>query len=156
MLNVFLGDQILKYIKIDAQFAKSGIAREVIVPRILKDALGQYFQHRYVPHHTESDWLFPSPRNPHNHITPRSAQLNLARISKQALGYPVHPHMLRHTYATRMRKLTDLRTLQVLLGHSSIKSTQIYTHVNRADLDAACEQLDADNKFLYTPNPPSR
>jgi len=48
-----------------------------------------------------------------------------------------NPHSLRHTAATRWLKVTDIRTVQELLGHRSLVSTQIYTHPSSDDLAAA-------------------
>lgn len=58
-------------------------------------------------------------------------------LTNVAIGRPVAPHALRHTAATRWMKHTDIRTVQELLGHRSLSSTQIYTHPNTDDLAAA-------------------
>jgi integrase/recombinase XerC len=62
----------------------------------------------------------------------RAIQLRLKHYSvKQGMDEPVHPHMLRHAFASHMLESSgDLRAVQELLGHASISTTQIYTHLD--------------------------
>lgn len=65
-------------------------------------------------------------------ITPRQVQTRLDLWAKRTgLGLHVHPHMLRHSFASHVLQSSgDLRAVQEMLGHSSITATQIYTHLD--------------------------
>ena len=82
----------------------------------------------------ENDALFMIRKN--HRINPRSVQnIIKKRALEVGITVNVHPHMLRHAAATHfLQSSHDLRTVQEFLGHKSIKSTQIYTHLDFLEL----------------------
>lgn len=88
---------------------------------------------------------FCSPRFP-TPLTVRQIQRTVKQLGKLSTGRDITPHMLRHTFATRMMRVANIRVVQELLGHKSINSTQIYTHPDSADLEAAINTITSNNR----------
>lgn len=81
-------------------------------------------------------------------LTSRGLEYILTTIEKKSvlnLGFSLHPHVFRHTFATRLLdKGADIKIIQELLGHESINTTQIYTHVSKESL------ISEYNKYFPT------
>jgi len=77
-------------------------------------------------------------------ITPRQVQRIIKRAAITALGRSVHPHVLRHTFASNLMRITNARVVQELLGHKQLSSTQVYCHPNQTDLTNAINDLQKE------------
>jgi integrase/recombinase XerD len=109
----------------------------MLSPRLLA-LLRQYWQ-RYKPR----TWLFPGPK-PLQPLA-RNTVYRLCREAgvKAQLRKPVHPHALRHAFASHLLEMgVDLRRLQLLLGHQSLRTTSRYLHVTPQALTAIPSPLD--------------
>jgi site-specific recombinase XerD len=109
---------------------KGGKDRYTLFSRLAQRLVAAYRQ-AYQPR----KWLFPG-AHAGRHLTERSVQQTVVRSRRKVgLGPQVTSHTLRHSFATHLLESgIDLRYIQELLGHSSPKTTQIYTHVSRGKL----------------------
>lgn len=114
--------------------------RLVPVGRQALAAIAAWLPHRRSLLRNPSPALFVSQRG--TRLSPRSVQLRLDRWALQAgLGQHVHPHLLRHAFATHVLQSSgDLRAVQEMLGHASISTTQVYTHLDWQHLARVYDQ----------------
>jgi integrase/recombinase XerD len=108
--------------------AKGEKERIVPIAKIATDAIKSYLSElKY-----ERDYIWQ------NYQGGKLSRVSAYKITQKYLG--VSPHVLRHSYATSLiRGGADLRVVQELLGHSSLLTTQIYTHIQKQDLKDTVE-----------------
>lgn len=115
-------------------------SKERIVPvtKEVIDDLFEYLDYRdmYI-NKQKNKWLFPSARSESGHITRDSFFKGLKKMAALAGISPqkVHPHILRHSFATQLvNHGVDLRSIQKMLGHENVVTTEIYTHITTEKL----------------------
>ena len=108
-------------------FGKGRKERMVIFTKSCKETLVQYIRNN--PLKQSKDYLFTNAKG--DQLTTRGVEYILDQIqNKCGMQLGLHPHMLRHSFATHLLEGgADLRVIQELLGHESINTTQIYTHI---------------------------
>ena len=126
-INVNLGDfeDNKNFLRV---LGKGSKTRLVPVGRYAQNAINDWMIEREKLA-TKDDSLFVNLRG--KRITTRSVQERLKNIAIMQGLPPVNPHMLRHSFATHLLESSgDLRSIQELLGHSSLSTTQIYTRLD--------------------------
>ncbi|MGR8980957.1 MAG: tyrosine recombinase XerC [Gammaproteobacteria bacterium] len=109
---------------------KGGKSRILPIGSRAVDAIANWLRLRAKTAAISEPAVFTSTRG--SRLSQRSIQLRLRRwCQKKGIAEPIHPHMLRHSFASHLLESSqDLRAVQELLGHSNISTTQIYTHLD--------------------------
>ena len=118
--------------------------RDVMLSLALLEELRTYWRGL---RHKPSEWLFPGNRwhTSSRPISPKAVWYACQQAALRAgLEHKhIHPHTLRHCFATHLLEAgADLRTIQVLLGHSELEETMIYLHLSKKHLSATASPLD--------------
>jgi site-specific recombinase XerD len=119
--------------------AKRGRARDVMLSPRLLEALRSYWRQR----RPSGQWVFPA-WSGEGTLSRRSVARGLRKAARRVgIDDRVTPHTLRHCFATQLLEQgVDLRTVQVLLGHGSMRSTLLYVHVTTARVRSVTSPLD--------------
>ena len=122
-----IDDINLKEHSLRVRFGKGGKQRDLPIGSKAIKAINTWLSHRP---ETAEPALFTSKRG--TRLSQRSIQLRLDQwCKKNGVNEHVHPHMLRHSFASHLLESSqDIRAVQELLGHSNISTTQIYTHLD--------------------------
>jgi len=139
--TLYRNGQPLELITLPPEICKRSRPRAIPTSNRLKEAIQQALDHYWLTLPCAlSPYAFPRP-NSTTHLTTRQLYNTIIKLGAIHLNMHLNPHLLRHTFATNLMRLCDIRTVQVLLGHKHISSTQIYTHPNSVDLKAAIDKL---------------
>ncbi|KRN13568.1 integrase [Fructilactobacillus fructivorans] len=142
--NIDFGNRIMLVL------GKGNKERYLPFGRYAKNSILKYLEVCRTPlmnkYHKDHDFLFINQHG--DQLSSRGIEYVLDKIMKNSgMNGSIHPHMLRHTFATQMlNNGADLRTVQELLGHSDLSATQIYTHVTKEGL------LKNYSKFFKRPD----
>lgn len=128
---------------------KGNKERLVPISENTEDKIKDYLKIRneFINNDTDSKWLFPSKQSSKGHITRQRFNQLLQTLCERVNlnNIRISPHKLRHAFATHLlANGVDLRSLQQMLGHADISTTQIYTHVLKDRL----KKLVSDNHPL--------
>ena len=119
---------------------KGSKTRRLPVGRLARQAVQRWLEARPRLARTEEPALFVSRRG--GRLSARAIQARLRqRAIEQGMPQHVHPHMLRHSFASHLLESSgDLRAVQELLGHADISTTQVYTHLDFQHLAQVYDQ----------------
>lgn len=126
--------EITKELTVPSRIGKNGKKRYIPLNQETRDVLSDWLKFRHFGGDVldPDNFLFVS-RYTKNPLSSRDFQRIVKDLSVRSIGRPISPHTLRHTFATRLLKHTNIRIIQELLGHAWLNTTQIYTHPDKTD-----------------------
>lgn len=141
MFDLWHISEPVKSLEIRAEIAKTKRPRSIPMSMRLRVAIATMKGDIWKGWYGTPEYFAFYAGRPEKGLSIRQAQRIIYSAGLKALHLTVCPHMLRHTFATRIMKKCSIRVVQELLGHSSLTSTQIYTHPNNLDCEKAIASL---------------
>ncbi|MBA7606369.1 Tyrosine recombinase XerD [subsurface metagenome] len=135
-------DEPVKALRVRAEISKSHIDRTVPLTKRTCQAIYECYKDLWArPGVFHNNFAFPS-RSSAGHLTTVQIERIVKAAAAKSIHRDIHPHMLRHTFATKLMRTINARIVQQLLGHKYISSTQIYMHPGAEDLRKAVDSLE--------------
>lgn len=141
-LDLAFQDSISTSVLIGADVSKSRFERVVPLTTIVRSAIQQMVEFWWGTFCPSPDYFAFYQGDPLRPLTTRQVERIIRAAGLLSLHRPVHPHVLRHTFATRLMRTTNTRIVQKLLGHRRLSSTQVYTHPTQEDLQLAIKRIE--------------
>lgn len=139
--DIIFDEKPVLLLKLPANITKTGYARDIPTTQRLQNQIQRFYEmNTPLLYHLDHQWVFYRSGSD-KHMSTRHLSRSIKAAAVRSIGRPVSAHCLRHTFATRLLRHTNTRTVQLLLGHSSLQSTQIYTHPNSVDLKEAIDKI---------------
>jgi len=140
--DLWFNNAPVESVLISSEKSKTNEKRQIPVSTRLMDAIKEMSRCYWLPDNAVAYGFAFYQKNFLEPLTTRQVERIIRSAAIAAFGRPIHPHVLRHTFATKLMKVTNLRVVQEMLGHKNIQSTQIYTHPNIEDKKEAIRNLD--------------
>ncbi len=139
--DLIFQDEPVHSLMLTREICKRHRARVIPLTDRLRQNIGEMKELIWFPNgKCQNPFAFTIPRRS-TPLTVRQIQRIIQRAALDSIGRSIHPHILRHTFASRLMRKTSIRVIQELLGHKNLSSTQIYTHPNGDDLQNAIKSL---------------
>lgn len=139
--DLFVGGEVVYSLNVRAEISKSKRTRFIPLTETVQELLKELKRLLKEKNMFVGNCFVFFTKDPSEHITIRQIERIVRAMGILAINQKLHPHMLRHTFATRAMRVSSTRVVQQLLGHKSLNSTQIYTHPNSTDLKDAIGKM---------------
>lgn len=140
--DLWFKDAPVVSILVGPNIAEKGCERQIPVTNRLSAAIEQAVTSYWDKKQLQPDGSQARPCSPAFHLSTRQIERFISSAAIKSLGRSINPHILRHTFATRLMRKTNTRIVQQLLGHKRLSSTQIYMHPDQQDLASAIDTLN--------------
>lgn len=142
ILDLIILEEPVTSLRVRAKISKSKLDRIIPLTERTSEAIRKCHQLLWSgPGTVPGDFVFPS-SSLSGHLTTVQVERIVKATAAKSIHRDIHPHILRHTYATRLMQTTNAKVVQELLGHKFISSTGIYMHPNAEDKRKAVNLIE--------------